>query len=58
MIAWLYKLIIGNFSHCKHKWQINQEYDVFQGETKGLPIRKGYILQCEKCGDIKSVRTV
>lgn len=52
MIAWLWKLIIGDFRKCSHKWEIIKEgrwKDIGYGTAGDF-----YTLQCKECGDIKS----
>ena len=44
---------------CEHKWKIiNQVDKEFKDYTDSEPYRtvKTYILQCEKCGDLKSFK--
>ena len=44
---------------CEHKWKIiNQVDKEFKDCTNSEPYRtvKTYILQCEKCGDLKSFK--
>ena len=48
---WLKKL----FGRCDHKWKIFQRINVY-GENAETPMRYDYILQCEKCGDLKKFR--
>lgn len=46
-------------STCEHKWKIiNQVDKEFKDCTDPKPYRivKTYILQCEKCGDLKSFK--
>lgn len=57
MIAWIYKLIIGNFSRCDHKWELISKRDIASSQynlNNELFSSTEYILQCKKCGDIKS----
>lgn len=51
MIAWLYKLLVGDFHQCKHEWKVIHEQgyvNSFGGFTRRI-----YVLQCKNCGDIK-----
>lgn len=49
MIAWIWKLIVGDF--CKHEWQ---EYG--RGKTYIGHEQCGYyfVLKCKKCGNMKN----
>ena len=51
MIGWLYRLIVGRFSHCLHEYEIIKQKDMVADGCKvvGLLI----ISRCKKCGDIK-----
>ncbi len=53
MIAYLFNLIVGQF--CKHKWVKTDEIAVYS-EYEAYPIYRKYILQCQKCGDIKRMK--
>lgn len=58
MLGWLWRMIVGNFCGCSHKWKIIEEgkvysYNIFQSQGKPVETGKSYILQCEHCGDIK-----
>jgi hypothetical protein len=55
MIAWLYDKIIGCF--CNHKWEIIETNTLSRREG-GIPYGQVLVLQCEKCGNIKTKRTV
>ena len=57
MIAWLYKIIVGNFTQCSHKWEIiNDTPCEWRDENTGSSKNwHKYTLQCEHCGDIKFV---
>lgn len=55
MIGWLYRMLVGRFSQCKHHWKEMRPAMVAgridEGRTKDQLIC--YVLQCEHCGDIK-----
>lgn len=56
MLGWLYRLLIGNFkisSVCSHKWRIYRETELLSVERDAI-INHIYMLQCAKCGDLKS----
>ncbi len=59
MLKWLWNFIVGKPT-CEHVWKIKNEIDVYAyGESNpqtDMPIATKYILQCEKCGDIKKKR--
>ena len=49
MINFIRKLI----GLCEHKWEVRTVVKVFSEDEKGAPIGAKFILQCEKCGNIK-----
>lgn len=49
MIGWLYRLIIGDFQSCQHKWVILEKQQVSMLDA----VWTRYTLQCEKCGNLK-----
>ena len=57
MIAWLYNIIVGRFAQCPHKWEIiNTNPCILDDENAGISKNwHKYTLQCEHCGNIKSV---
>lgn len=44
------------YGHC-HKWKIIDKYSVLPARGGDIPIATDFILRCEKCGNIKKVRT-
>ena len=52
MINWIRKL----FNDCEHKWVIIREISIRESEGDKLPYASVYVLQCEKCGDLKQVK--
>ena len=52
MIKLLSLIIFGHW--CDHKWKIIKEIKVFWEESDSIPRRREYILQCEKCGNMKT----
>lgn len=50
MSDWLARL----FCHCHHKWRILVQHPVKQFSADENPVSVLYVLQCEKCGDVKS----
>lgn len=50
MLGWLYRMIIGRFSRCEHKWE-TADTATLSGGHGARGVR--YILRCERCGDIK-----
>jgi hypothetical protein len=54
MIGWLYRLIVGRFTDCRHEWEIHQtitgKYRVVGGEALI------HSLRCKKCGEMKNHR--
>lgn len=56
MIRWLWRLIWGRPA-CEHKWEQVDEINVWDSYVSAtIPVAYKYVLRCEKCGDIKSVR--
>ncbi len=57
MIGWIWRMIVGRFSRCDHKWKIIQslEYmkrsESIEGHTRRIEGMQ-HTLQCEKCGDL------
>ena len=49
MLGWLYRMLIGSFTSCNHKWIILKERPI---KDDGLRIGTVYDCQCEKCGNI------
>lgn len=56
MIAYLYKLLIGNFSFCQHEWEKEREIQIVSSEMDQIPIRRKYVCRCKKCGEYKSFK--
>lgn len=60
MLGWLYRIIIGYFHVCNHEWEIikNREVEVYDDEIDDLVVEhySKYLLQCKKCGDLKTVK--
>ncbi len=54
MIGFLYRWIVGSFFICQHKWKIIQCIQIVNEDD--ACIGNKIILQCEKCGDIKTKR--
>lgn len=57
MIGWIWRLIVGRFSRCDHKWKIlhSLEYARSSKSTEGHTRKiegMQHTLQCEKCGDL------
>lgn len=52
MLGWVFRILIGNFSFCKHEWKVLDNIDVKEKYGTKILYRK-YNLQCEKCGNIK-----
>lgn len=50
MIGWLWRLLIGRFTSCDHKWETKEELQYVTKDTRA-PAGKRVLLRCEKCGD-------
>ncbi len=55
MIAWLWNIVVGQL--CHHKWEEIDRCNLLVSRD-AIPHGQKYILQCERCGNIKTVRTV
>lgn len=57
MLGWIWRMIVGRFSRCEHKWKIIRSVDFtcksesMAGRTREIDGRQ-HTLQCEKCGDL------
>jgi uncharacterized protein CbrC (UPF0167 family) len=51
MIGFLYRLFFGNFSSCKHSWEIIQEEKIKRSNDKAR-IGTVYIQKCKHCGKL------
>ena len=52
MLGWLWRAIVGRFSHCQHQWEtvdIRNITDSINGRTERY---QRYVLKCKKCGDV------
>lgn len=54
MIGWLYRMLIGSFYICHHKWEVLTKVFVVDKISGSKYVE--YNLQCEKCGDIKRTK--
>ena len=52
MIGWLWRMIVGRFTACEHKWQTFSEMKVTPRGRQEVIAGMLYGLRCEKCGDI------
>lgn len=56
MIDFIKKL----FYKCEHKWVVFKEIQIWGdgfGNKTDYPVGRKYVLRCEKCGDMKIIRT-
>lgn len=53
MIGWLYRLLVGSFSRCEHKWKT---LDYAEITSDGVRVGRKYYLECTKCGEVKQKR--
>jgi hypothetical protein len=49
-MKWLYLI----FRPCRHRWKIVNYQKTYETAGDKLPVEQKIILQCEKCGDIKT----
>lgn len=52
MLGLLYRLLIGTFKTCDHKWEKVAEFKLYADQGKRMMGVK-YVLQCKNCGNIK-----
>ena len=55
MIGFLWRIIVGRFSSCQHKWNQFDTVSVFSWNSD-RPIYYDYHQKCEKCGKLQKVR--
>lgn len=53
MLKWLVHVLIG-WPWCAHKWVGLEKIQLFTHAEDELPSSWRFILQCEKCGDVKA----
>jgi hypothetical protein len=51
MLLWLFEKIIG-FPWCFHHWKVLEQQNLVKS-AGGVPFGSKFILQCDKCGDVK-----
>lgn len=51
MLGWLWRLFIGRFSSCDHRWTERGTYTIYRDNSCTIPSGNGVVLRCEKCGD-------
>jgi hypothetical protein len=52
MLGWLYRVLVGRFRSCNHRWVIIEQTKLVRvRDLEYAGIR--YTLQCEKCGNLK-----
>ncbi len=56
MIGFLYRIIIGHFNRCEHKWEYKGTGLRYSGGKRDLPSQVLYNLKCKKCGNFKTKR--
>jgi hypothetical protein len=56
MLGWLWRVIVGRFNGCTHKWKLISETGVVPYEG-ALPYYRKYVLQCEHCGNLKNKKS-
>jgi translation initiation factor 2 beta subunit (eIF-2beta)/eIF-5 len=52
MLGYLYRMIVGQFTSCKHQWEIHNHGDIV--DTQDRVTGEYYYLKCSKCGEMKS----
>lgn len=56
MLGLLYRILIGTFKTCDHKWEKVAEFKLYDGEQDKLLIGVKYVLQCKNCGCLDDKR--
>lgn len=56
MIGLLYRLVIGKFTSCSHKWE-TIDYAILHNE-EGVSVGRKYYLKCTHCGYIKQKKLI
>ena len=49
MIGWLYRIIIGRFTSCEHKWEILETRHLMTGPNRHIT---QHIQMCKHCGKL------
>mgnify|MGYP006296522433 CR=1 FL=1 len=52
MLGFLWRLLVGSFQSCPHKWVMLEEGYIHDAPTKNK-IGAAYVMRCERCGCIK-----
>ena len=55
MIKLLSLIIFGHW--CDHKWKLIKEIKVLWNESDTIPSGREYVMQCEKCGNMKTFKS-
>ncbi len=55
MIGWLWRLIVGRFTSCHHRWVELERINWVHNVTNQLGDQTR-VLRCERCGDMKNFR--
>jgi len=54
MLGWLWRVLVGRFSRCDHKWDVAEVRRVTDRIDGGESRYQRYVLLCQKCGDVQS----
>ena len=55
MLGWFYRIFVGRFSGCNHKWEAKERIATYGPGNEETPAYHKYVLQCEHCGDMKII---
>jgi len=55
MLGWLYRVLVGSFKSCEHKYKIVSQFKIT--DYCGNTTAHRYVQQCEHCGKLKNFRT-
>lgn len=71
MLGWLWRLIVGRFRSCHHRWSVLDKNELklprteaavgwYSGPESGRwrVVGRIYTMQCAHCGNIKSVKVI
>lgn len=56
MIGWLWRILVGRFHECEHKWIHRGTHKVVMDDHDEVPLYHRQVCQCEKCGKWKSFK--
>lgn len=52
-MKWLFRIFLL-MRGCRHKWETVRTIGIYETAESPHPYKWQYVLQCKKCGDVKS----